>query len=142
MFRITKLADYSLVVLSHFAMRLNDVLSSCDIVSATNIPKPMASKILKLLTQNGLLKSIRGAKGGYVFCKKPDEVSVADVIRIFEGQIAVTECNSSENSCSLARSCNLRLPWKQVNKAVAEILGGVTLADLTVGYFDTRKRIY
>ena len=97
---------------------------------ATTLPAPVVSKMLKHLAQSGLLASHRGAKGGYALARRPEAVSVAEIIEALEGPIALMECTAGPGHCEQESSCQLREPWQRINRAVESTLDRVTLADL------------
>ncbi len=130
MLRLTRLADYGIVLLTVFADRPNHTYSSRDLAGAANLPLPVASKILKLLSKAGLLISQRGTKGGYRLARKPEEIGVASIIHSLEGPITVTECAGANGECSLDASCPVRTNWNMINQAIHSALDKLTLAQL------------
>jgi FeS assembly SUF system regulator len=140
MLRITKQADYGIVLLSRFAAAgPGAVLAARDLSASAGVPLPMVSKILKALTRHGLLASTRGVHGGYRLVRAPSEVSVAEVIAAFEGPLALTEClghgtpgvpGPAEGVCAIEGTCPTRGHWSRINRAVREALEGLSLGDL------------
>ena len=109
MIRMSKQADYGIVLLSRFASgSLGTIYSARELAGETHIPWPMASKILKLLTRQGLLISHRGATGGYRLARRPEKISVAEIIRRMEGPIALTECVEAPGDCKQEPVCQVR----------------------------------
>jgi FeS assembly SUF system regulator len=131
MLRVTKLADYGIVMLTHFAARRGGSCNARDIANAIRLPLPVASKVLKLLSKAGLLSSQRGTKGGYSLARPPEEITVADVIRALEGPIAVTECTDTSRDCDLQLGCPVRTNWHLINRAIQSALEKITLAEMT-----------
>ena len=80
----------------------------------------------------GYLKSRKGQRGGYVLAKPPNEINVAEVIRVMDGPLAPIDCVSvmAHEPCPMEKTCGLRWLWKDVRDAVAEILERTTFADL------------
>ena len=132
MLRMSKLADYSTVVLSVLAREPQRTRNAAELALESSTPLPTVSKILKTLAKNGLLSSVRGASGGYLLAKAPSEISVADIILAMEGPIGLTECGSGPGVCVQESTCSLRHHWNRINDAVREALGKVTLAELAV----------
>jgi len=131
MLRVTKLADYGIIILTHFARRPQAVLNARDIARQARLPLPVASKVLKLLARDGLLLSQRGIKGGYSLAREPAAITVAEIIRTFEGPIAVTECTDrTKGECGIEKGCPVRTNWHQINAAIHEALDGITLAQM------------
>ncbi|HEY8098701.1 MAG TPA: SUF system Fe-S cluster assembly regulator [Methylobacter sp.] len=98
--------------------------------AATGIALPTVSKILKLLVNAKVLISTRGAKGGYVLARIPEEISIATVISALEGPIALTECSISHQGCEQASGCDIGGNWSLINQTIHNALESVTLADL------------
>lgn len=130
MLRLSKLTDYATVVLSYMAKDRRRVLTAMEMASATGIPLPTVSKILKALVNADLLKSTRGAKGGYCLARGPEAISIAAVIAALEGPIALTECSLSKKSCEQASGCSIKTNWHVINQAIYNALEAVTLLDL------------
>jgi len=108
-----------------------------DIARDRGIPERFLSQILSTLRQAGLLSSIRGAQGGYVLAKRPEEIRAGDVVRAVEGRLVPVDCidsggspTGSSRSCSRAACCETRGLWQAVADRINGTLDGVTLADL------------
>ena len=80
MLRISKLTDYGIVLLAHFAERPGETCTARELAQATALPFPVVGKVLKSLASRGLLISHRGAKGGYTLARAPGEISVVEII--------------------------------------------------------------
>lgn len=131
MLRISKLTDYGIVLLSHFAgFREGETASSRGMAEATTLPYPVVSKILKTLAQEGLLISHRGSKGGYALARPPSQINVAEIIEALEGPIALMECSAGPGHCEKEDTCRVRDPWQRINEAIHETLDTVTLDTL------------
>jgi FeS assembly SUF system regulator len=130
MLRMSKLADYSTVVLSSLAREPARTRTAAELAAESATPLPTVSKILKTLARNGLLTSVRGASGGYLLAKPPAQVSVADIIFAMEGPISLTECNHHPGVCVQETTCTVRHHWSHINDAVRDALARVSLADL------------
>jgi FeS assembly SUF system regulator len=130
MLRLSKLTDYATVILSLMARERMQVRAAMEISTVTGIALPTVSKILKLLVNAGVLISTRGAKGGYVLARMPEEISVAAVISALEGPIALTECSISHQGCEQASGCDILGSWGLINQTIRNALESVTLADL------------
>jgi FeS assembly SUF system regulator len=132
MLRITKQTDYGIILMSLFIVRPPEkTYSARDLASQARLPLPMVGKILKALTQKGLLVSHRGAKGGYSLSRHPSQISIAEIIAALEGPIAMTECNIHVGGCSLESFCLARSNWQRINRAVGDALSGISLEDMT-----------
>ncbi|MFW6050082.1 MAG: SUF system Fe-S cluster assembly regulator [Myxococcota bacterium] len=131
MLRISKLADYGIVLASQMAAR-GDVLAVSDLSAETGIPQPTASKVLKRLARAGVAVSQRGARGGYRLARGAEEVTLAEILVAIEGPIAVTECSTEEHAgeCDFEGTCDVQPSWRFINRAVQQALEGIRLSDL------------
>jgi len=128
MLRITKITDYGFVILAHMAKDdLSTLHNAKELSTAIDIPLPTVSKVLKILTKNGILKSHQGSKGGYYLALPPEQITAVSIVKIFEGSVALTDC-SSKTGC--VRNCQNSLTWKKVNRKVIQILEELTLAEM------------
>jgi Rrf2 family transcriptional regulator, cysteine metabolism repressor len=87
-------------------------------------------QLMAILKASGLVKSIRGAKGGYVLAKKPDEIKLSEVFFCLEGPIVTVECIESPSYCDRYADCTCRQLWSQVQQAITTILQSMTLQDM------------
>ncbi len=130
MLRISKLTDYAIIVLGQMAQDSEHTQTAAGLAEATGLAAPTVSKILKSLGKAGILKSTRGAHGGYLLAQSPESTSVAAVIFALEGPIALTECEGERGGCQQSSSCNARGSWDVINRAVRAALESVSLADM------------
>tara|TARA_R110001592_G_scaffold16881_10_gene71646 strand:- start:9372 stop:9833 length:462 start_codon:yes stop_codon:yes gene_type:complete len=131
MIKISKLADYSVVVLSAMSTHSHDVISASTLSHLTKLPEPTVSKVLKLLSKAKIIQSTRGTNGGYSLVKEPQRITMDSVISAIDGPIAITACtDGAQPDCSLGNSCSLRGRWDGVNAALRSALQTVTLADM------------
>ena len=134
MLRISKIADYGVVLATHLALSPSEESHSVSsLAAATGVPEPTTAKVLKLLSSGGVVSSRRGAYGGYRLSRPADQISVADLVTALEGPIAVTECSDdvAVDRCDHEGSCDVRANWQRINVAVHEALSAISLADMT-----------
>ena len=130
MLKISKLADYATVLLAHLARTPSALHTTQQISERTAIPAPTVSKLVKLLTREGILISQRGIKGGYSFAKPPESISMAEVIQTVEGGIALTECSHEDSLCAFEGHCHIQHKWQALHRAFHDVLDGVSVADM------------
>lgn len=88
------------------------------------------------LRRAGLVKSVRGAQGGYLLGRDPEEITVGDILRVLEGPLAPVECALDEpdpealENCANPYQCLVRDVWVRIHRAVLDVVDGITLADL------------
>lgn len=90
-------------------------------------------QLIASLRKAGLVKSIRGAQGGYLLAKEPVEITIGDIVRILEGPIAPVECVSEEKEgfcCQRAEACVTKTVWVKLRDKINEVLDATTLQDM------------
>jgi FeS assembly SUF system regulator len=131
MIKISKMADYAVVILSALARQPEEMMSATVIADSTKLPEPTVSKILKSLARAEIIQSTRGTNGGYKLKMSTRSITIAQVITAMDGPIAITACADSDTpDCSLASTCGVRGRWDNVNIAIRDALESVTLAEM------------
>ncbi|MDJ0654808.1 MAG: SUF system Fe-S cluster assembly regulator [Xanthomonadales bacterium] len=131
MLRLSKLTDYAIVVMTDMADEPETVFSAAELAGRTHLEQPTVAKVLKALTKSGLIRSYRGANGGYRLGPQPRNISVAQIISAMEGPIGMTECSVHEGLCAQEAVCTTRSNWRRISQAVEMALNDVTLQDMT-----------
>ena len=127
--RITRRADYGLMLLCYFARRRR-FWSARELAKASRVPPSMVTKILKELSQQGVLKSHRGVGGGYSLERDPDDISVEEILCALEGPIALVLCVDPHGQCDCQGWCDAYPSWECINRAIQQTLERLTLADM------------
>ncbi len=130
MLRMTRLTDYGTVVLAHLASNDSACVSAAEVAEVSGIALPTVSKLLKSLAKAELVRSTRGAHGGYCLARLPQQISAAEVIDALEGPVSITECSASNSHCDYEEHCNVGGAWQRVNIAIRRALDDISLADL------------
>lgn len=130
MLRLGKLTDYAMLIMSHMAKEPDTVLSASYLAEALHLTLPTVSKILKILSEGGLVSSVRGAEGGYHLARPAAQITLVDVISAMEGELAMTECCETTSLCVIDSMCTMRENWKKINKVVQAFLADVTIVDM------------
>ncbi|MGA2093221.1 MAG: Rrf2 family transcriptional regulator [Sedimentisphaerales bacterium] len=86
-------------------------------------------QLMSALKSAGLIRSQRGAKGGYVLAQSPEKIKLSEIFDIFEGPVVTVECVSNEKYCDRAGDCVARQVWCEIQKAIKGILESITLQD-------------
>ena len=130
MLRLSKLADYAVVVLVRLSSG-EPCQTSPGIAAVTGLPEPTVAKVLKALSAGGLVRSQRGARGGYLLARPLAEIPLADVIGAIDGPVHLTACvEGSHSTCEAEHVCACRGQWDPVNDIVMQALGTISLADM------------
>jgi Rrf2 family protein len=133
---LSKKTRYAIVALTRLAREYgNGPMQIREISEIEKIPRSFLENILLDLKKIGILGSILGKSGGYYMLKKPEDVTLADVVRHFEGTISLMYC-VSENAyrpcefCKDETTCQIRKVFKEVRDTTYGILAKTTLKDL------------
>ena len=90
-------------------------------------------QLLSKLKKAGLVKSIRGAQGGYVLAGNAEDISVGDVLRALEGDLTPVDCTEltdTEETCSGSKYCVTETVWKRINDSIAKTVDSIYLDEL------------
>lgn len=117
-------------------------ISLKTVAERQNLSDHYLEQLMAMLRKSGLVKSMRGAQGGYVLAREPSQIKVGDVIRALEGPIAPVYCVSEKNpgSCDEADHCITRTVWARVRDGLAQVLDSISLADMCREAEESNKR--
>jgi len=93
-----------------------------------DLPAQFLEQLFGSLRRDGLLSSHRGAGGGFAFARRPESVSVLDVVEALDGPVSVAACTSGH--CDLEDSCGPSVVWQEAEAAFEGVLAGTSIADL------------
>lgn len=127
--RLSNLADYAVVTMGAAARHCGGGrTSAAELAAETGLPAPTVAKLVSRLTAAGLLRSVRGAKGGLQLARPAAAITLADIVEAMEGPIALAACDHGE--CAAEGCCTLRPHWPLVNATLRGALAGVPLTQL------------
>jgi Rrf2 family protein len=130
MLRFTKRADYGLMAIHYIADHEElGAVSAKRIADEFGIPPELLAKILQRLSKQRLIVSQNGPKGGYALARRPNEITVGQVVRALEGPINIVSC-LEDNDCPQMERCNLRRPVQKIQAAISQMLDTMSLAEL------------
>jgi FeS assembly SUF system regulator len=128
MLRISRLTDYATLILA--SLGDGGLSSAAEISVRTRIGLPTVSKLLKQLQHAGLVRSVRGAHGGYQLTRAAGLISAAEIIDAVEGPVALTECAGGAGNCGIEATCLVGHGWQRISRAIRRALADVTLDEL------------
>ena len=105
-------------------------VSAAELASETGLPVPTVQKLVSKLTAAGLLRSVRGAKGGLQLGRPAAAISVADIVEAVEGPIALTACIEDAACCDYEAGGRIKPHWPMINEALRDALASITLETL------------
>jgi FeS assembly SUF system regulator len=131
MVRLSRLADYAVLVMTHIANEARYLHTGPELAAELLLPAPTVSKVLQSLGRAGLLTSHRGVKGGYALSRAPEDISIADIVAAVEGPIALTECiEDAPGDCDRTGFCPTHGNWQVINQAVEQALARISLSEM------------
>jgi Rrf2 family protein len=143
--RITTLAEYGVICALHLAKRSDEgPVTGRDIAAGERLPVDYVEQILLRLRRAEIVKSTRGAHGGYALARPASEITVRDVIAASELTTFDLHCVShpvGEERCSAAHDCSIRPVWLMLQQRIDEVLDGVRLSDLLHEEREVRARV-
>jgi Rrf2 family iron-sulfur cluster assembly transcriptional regulator len=104
-----------------------------EISKRQDISVKYLEQLIRPLKQANMVNSVRGPKGGHLLTKKPEDITLGQIVRLFEGQSELVECISNPEKCSMSDDCQVRLAWEDATKVLYEKLDSTTIADLVEG---------
>lgn len=128
MLRISRLTDYATVILA--SLGGGGLASAAEIALRTRIGLPTVSKLLKELQHAGLVRSLRGARGGYQLARPAAGITAADIIDAVEGPVALTECANGAGQCGIEATCQVGHGWQRISLSIRQALRDVSLEEL------------
>ena len=96
-------------------------------------------QLFSALRKAKLIKSIRGAQGGYVLNKLPEEITVADIMEVLEGPIEISDCVEG-TTCNNGNCCATRLLWQKIKTSIEDVTTSVTLKDIVNDYNEINNK--
>ena len=143
--RITTWAEYGLICALHLARRVSDgPVNGREIASKEQLPADYVEQILLRLRRAEIVRSTRGARGGYALARPAAEITVRDVIAASELSTFDLHCVShpvGEARCAESHDCSIRPVWMLLQQKIDDVLDGVKLSDLLEGERAVRERV-
>jgi Rrf2 family iron-sulfur cluster assembly transcriptional regulator len=122
---------YGTRILIELALKVDQgAIQVSKIAASQKIPVKYLEQILRSLKMAGIVKSVRGPKGGHLLVKAPQDISLGEIARLFEGQTDLVECVSTPEKCEMASECLVRNAWYEATSVLYEKLDGISIADL------------
>jgi len=131
--KISTKGRYGLTIMMELAARFGEgPLSLKSIAERNNLSEHYLEQLVAPLRNAGLVKSVRGAYGGYILSREPDQITSGDIIRILEGPISPVDFTEEDDPAK-------RNLWLKIRDSIAEVLDSTTLADL-ISYEDNEHK--
>lgn len=112
------------------AGRQGELISTANLDRDLKLPRPFMRKTLQVLQKEGYLASVKGYKGGFKLQLKPSQIHLIALMRIFQGEISLSDCLFKKKLCDSVATCPLRRQIKSMEQELLKKLKAVTIADL------------
>ncbi len=127
---INRDTDYAVRALRYLAQHKDGAVSVARMAPELEVPRPYLRRILQELARQGILESYRGRRGGFRLHRSPEEISLADVIELFQGKLDFPPCVVHGQLCRNSPTCPVRQTIKECEDLVLRRLRHTTLASL------------
>jgi len=136
MLSMTKRADYALLALSYLASAGADdpqrLVNTKEIADQFEIPQEMLAKLLQTLAKGGMVASHPGPTGGYRLLRPAAQISVAQVMTLVDGPVALLNCSNGQGDlCKQFSKCTIRDPLAEIESRVKTLLEAISIAEIT-----------
>lgn len=105
-----------------------------QIAQRQNISEQYLEQIFSALKKAGLIKSVRGAQGGYLLVKEPKDVTVGDILVVLEGPVSISDCVVDEDVCKNSGICVTKVVWERLKKGIEDVINSITLQNMIDDY--------
>lgn len=131
MLQITRQTEYAIRGLQELAKRNSDKPVQLKAIAQTcGVSEAFLAKIFQMLSQQDIVKSHRGVKGGFSLGRKPEEITLRSIVEVCEGGIALNHCLRSVDPCERHEDCAISDAWRTAQQALVKALDETRLADL------------
>lgn len=134
MLKLNRKTEYALLAIQlmvHREAEGGGVVNTREASEAHHIPYPLLAKVMQSLAAKGMIKSIHGTKGGYQLAKRGEDITVADVVEIFDGRVAVADCfKDAKITCPQWDGCSIKDPLAELNRKIYSLLARTSVKDL------------
>ena len=130
---LTRDTDYAVRTLGCIAAAEENTVTVTDIAKKLNMPRSFLRKILQMLSNKELLKSFKGAGGGFSLAVKPDEITIFSIIEIFQGPFQLMEHVFRGKACPEIKACPLKKKMDKIEEELIIKLKSITITDLLKG---------
>ena len=141
--QISRKIDYALRAVIHLARRDDRRPSSvAEIALQEGVPKKFLEKIIQDLIHHGLVRSTRGAQGGYTLAQAPEMITFKNVIEAIEGPVSINVCvgeNGDGHECAKFPNCGMLWVWKEAQRRMMDLFASTTLADVRARSLDVSQ---
>lgn len=128
--KLSKTSEYALRVLSYMVNSDKEVFSAKFLVETLQVPDKYLRRLMTDLSKKGLIKSVQGRDGGYIFAKNPNDIYISQVIDAVEGIYKYEGCLMGFNDCGNENPCSLHQDYAPIKEQLLEFLSTTSLAEI------------
>jgi len=132
---ITRRTDYAIRLIAALLEHQGTPFSVREAAETQGVPYAFARSIQHDLVQQGILKSVRGARGGMLLNVDPEGLTLYHLIEVVQGPVSIAICTNDEDWCPRSKSCKFHYVWEGANKIMEDYLTSVSMMDLLEGEF-------
>ena len=126
--RVSTKGRYALRMMIEFGLNPDQCTKISQVAARQGISDKYLEQIVSLLHKAGYVRSIRGAQGGYMLTRKPEEYTVGMILRAAEGSLAPVSClEHTPNPCERCSACDTLPVWEGLNRVIMDYLDGITI---------------
>lgn len=146
MLGISRQTDYAVRVVLHLACLAEGTqVSIAEISQSRSLPMPFVRRLIRPLVAKGILASARGSSGGLRLARKASDISLLEVVRAMEGEVALNHCVDGHKGCPLSAGCPVQSVWAGATLALERHLEGIhfgALAEGPHGHIVAHQRVH
>ncbi len=127
---VTRETDYAVRCVLYLAKEQDSIASVGEIAEQMHIPKSFLAKILQRLVREGIVESIRGVNGGFRLLKKPDHITLLELLTAIQGIAPVNMCAIDKRLCSMTSQCGVHPVWLEIRREIERRLATRSISNL------------
>ena len=129
--KLSTRGKYGLYAMTYLAQHEGEGPQSLKNIAELGLPDPYLEQLLGSLRRAGLVKTFRGAQGGYQLSRSPDEITVKHIIEAMEGPLNFSECvGEPEDACPRGGQCPTKGLWEYLTDQINQLFNSITLTDM------------
>lgn len=142
--KLSSKTRYSLRIMIQIILDTEDnrAVKGREIAKQQHISEAYLEQIMMPLKSAGLVNTIRGCRGGYSLAKAPDNITVLDIIELFEGKVEFADCKHEGKHCQMLDRCFTAEIWDNLSKALGEAAKKITLASIIEKHVNQTSKEY
>lgn len=129
--RLSTRGRYGLKAMFQLALHYgNGPIPLNQIAQEQGISENYLEQLFSALKKKELLKSVRGAQGGYMLSRNPEDITVGDILRTLEGDLSPSDCILEDEGCSREDKCVTKFVWIKIKESIDDVVDSITLQDM------------